>query len=153
MCYNYYVKENIMELEMKNFLPQTEARLLNLEYNVLPVSVGATVNMSVQDEVNITKIEKNSISFECTRSLIMEPKSIFEAKATCFIKRVIDAKSDIDLTNCNIDTFVQHNLAHLVNTGFTNMSHLLASVTASFNGSPIITPPIPTQNTRIIRKA
>ena len=144
----------MQELEMKNFIPQLEARLLNLSYDVLPISVGTTVNLTVQDEVNITKVEKNSITFECTRNLVMEPKSIFEAKATCFIKRSIDPKlaEEIDLTTYDgLNEFIQHNLANLVNSAFANMSHIFASITSSFGGAPFITPPIPTPNTRIIR--
>ncbi len=145
----------MQELEIKNFIPQIEARLLKLNYDVLPISVGTTVNLTVQDEVVITKVEKNSITFECSRHLIMEPKSIFEANATCFVKRTVDPSlsETIDLTTCeNLNEFIQHNLANLVNTAYANMSHLFSSVTSSFGGAPFITPPIPTPNTKIIRK-
>ena len=144
-----------MELELKHFTAQTEARLLKLDYDVLPISVGATVNLTVQDEVEIVKVEKNSISFECSRSLVMDPKSIFEAKATCFVKRYIDPKvqGEIDLTEVDVNTFVQHNLANLVNTAYANMAYILGSITTSFGGSPFLTPPIPTPSTRITRKA
>ena len=53
----------MQELEMKNFIPQTEARLLKLNYDVLPISVGTTVNLTEQDEVNITKVEKKQHNF------------------------------------------------------------------------------------------
>lgn len=142
----------MQELEMKNFTPQTEARLLKLNYDVLPISVGATVNLTVEDEVVITKVEKNSVAFECSRSLIMDPKSIFEAKATCFIKRTLASDVDIDLTQVDLNTFIQHNLANLVNSAYANMAYIFGSITTSFGGSPFLTPPIPTPNTRIIRK-
>ena len=59
----------------------------------------------------------------------------------------------VDLTSYDgLNEFIQHNLANLVNTAFANMSYIFASITSSFGGAPFITPPIPTPNTRIIRK-
>ena len=44
------------------------------------------------------------------------------------------------------------NLAEMTNIGFINLSHILANITASFGGTPILTPPAPTQNATVIVK-
>lgn len=141
-------------IELKHFSAKAEARLLKLDYDVLPVSVGETVNMTVEDEVTITRIEKNSITFECKRALVMNPKSVFEMTGSCYVKRIIDPKYEsVNLLDADINTFVQMNLANLVSVAFSNLSHIFSSITSSFGGAPFITPPTPVPSTKIYNKA
>lgn len=142
-----------MTIELKHFSQKTETRLLKLRYDVLPVLQGKTVNLNVEDEIIITRVEKNSITFECTRTLTMMPKSIFELTGTCFVKKFVEPIYDtLNLTEEDVNAFVQNNLANLVNVAYANLAQIFGNITQSFGGMPFITQPVPVQSAKIVRQ-
>lgn len=136
------------------FNGRTDARLIKVDYEVLPMAVNQNLNITNQDEIKISRVDDRGISMEITRKLIVTPRSLFEIKASCFLRRSIgDAVQNIpSLKDININEFVNTHKGELTSIAFINLSHIIANITASFGGTPILTPPAPAQNATIIVK-
>lgn len=136
------------------FNGRTDARLLNVNYEVLPMAVNQNLNITNQDEIIISRVDDRGISMEVTRKLVVTPRSLFEVKVSCFLRRSIgdNVQNIPSLKDIDIKAFVEAHKAEMTNIGFINLSHILANITASFGGTPILTPPAPTQNATVIVK-
>ena len=143
-----------MEITPQMFNGRTDARLLNVNYEVLPMAVNQNLNITNQDEIIISRVDDRGISMEVSRKLVVTPRSLFEVKVSCFLRRSIgDTVQNIpSLKDIDIKAFVEAHKAEMTNIGFINLSHILANITASFGGTPILTPPAPTQNATVIVK-
>ena len=139
-----------MEINSKLFTGRTEARLVKIRYDVLPVAMNSTVNITNQDEILITRVDDRAISFEVTRNIVVNPKSLFEISATCYLRRSIgDQFVDIpSLKTLDIKEFVSKNL-DLVNIAFTNLAYIFGSITTTFGGTPLLTAPVVSANAEI----
>lgn len=142
------------EINVRMFNGRSEARLINIAYNTLPIAMGSTVNVTNQDEIVIARVDDRSITFEVTRKIVVTPKSLFEISVTSFLRRSIGENiQDIpSLRDIDIEDFVNKNKAELTNIAFCNMSYILGSITGSFGGTPLLTPPTPAGNVVITRK-
>ena len=91
---------------------------------------------------------------EVSRKLVVTPRSLFEVKVSCFLRRSIgdNVQNIPSLKDIDIKAFIEAHKAEMTNIGFINLSHILANITASFGGTPILTPPAPTQNATVIIK-
>ena len=129
------------------FNGRTDARLVGINYEVLPMAVNQNLNITNQDEIVISRVDDRGLSLEVTRKLVVTPRSLFEVKATCFLRRSIgdNVQNIPSLKEIDIKAFVEKYKAELTNIGFINLSHILANITSSFGGTPILTPPAPTQ--------
>ena len=138
------------QINSRVFTGRTEARLIKIRYDVLPIAMNTTVNITNEDEILITRVDDKSISFEVTRSIVVNPKSLFEITATCYLRRTIGVQfADIpSLKNLDIKEFVSKNL-DLTNIAFSNLAYIFASITGSFGGTPLLTPPAPAGNVNI----
>ena len=136
------------------FNGRTDARLLNVNYEVLPMAVNQNLNITNQDEIIISRVDDRGISMEVTRKLVVTPRSLFEVKVSCFLRRSIgdNVQNIPSLKDIDIKAFVEAHKAEMTNIGFINLSHILANITASFGGTPILTPPAPTQNATVTLK-
>ena len=136
------------------FNGRTDARLLNVNYEVLPMAVNQNLNITNQDEIIISRVDDRGISMEVTRKLVVTPRSLFEVRVSCFLRRSIgdNVQNIPSLKDIDIKAFVEAHKAEMTNIGFINLSHILANITASFGGTPILTPPAPTQNATVIVK-
>ena len=143
-----------MEITPQMFNGRTDARLLNVNYEVLPMAVNQNLNITNQDEIIISRVDDRGISMEVTRKLVVTPRSLFEVKVSCFLRRSIgdNVQNIPSLKDIDIKAFVEAHKAEMTNIGFINLSHILANITASFGGTPILTPPAPTQNATVIVK-
>ena len=142
------------QITAQMFNGRTDARLINVDYEVLPMAVNQNLNITNQDEIKISRVDDRGISMEITRKLVVNPRSLFEIKASCFLRRSIgDGVQGIpSLKNIDIQKFVDANKNELTSIAFINLSHIIANITASFGGTPILTPPSPAQNASIIVK-
>ncbi|MDD4816306.1 MAG: hypothetical protein PHQ62_04185 [Clostridia bacterium] len=142
-----------MEINAKMFVGRTEARLIKIRYDVLPIAMNSTVNITNEDEIIISRVDDRAISMEITRNIVVSPKSLFEISATCYLRRTIgDQFQDLpSLKEIDILKFVNENKTELTNIAFINMSYVLGSITGSFGGTPLLTPPAPLPNS-IVRK-
>ena len=136
------------------FNGRTDARLLNVNYEVLPMAVNQNLNITNQDEIIISRVDDRGISMEVTRKLVVTQRSRFEVRVSCFLRRSIgdNVQNIPSLKDIDIKAFVEAHKAEMTNIGFINLSHILANITASFGGTPILTPPAPTQNATVIVK-
>lgn len=143
-----------MEITPQMFNGRTDARLLNVNYEVLPMAVNQNLNITNQDEIIISRVDDRGISMEVSRKLVVTPRSLFEVKVSCFLRRSIgdNVQNIPSLKDIDIKAFVEAHKAEMTNIGFINLSHILANITASFGGTPILTPPAPTQNATVIVK-
>ena len=143
-----------MEITPQMFNGRTDARLLNVNYEVLPMAVNQNLNITNQDEIIISRVDDRGISMEVTRKLVVTPRSLFEVKVSCFLRRSIgdNVQNIPSLKDIDIKAFVEAHKAEMTNIGFINLSHILANITASFGGTPILTPPAPTQNATVTLK-
>ena len=143
-----------MEITPQMFNGRTDARLLNVNYEVLPMAVNQNLNITNQDEIIISRVDDRGISMEVTRKLVVTPRSLFEVRVSCFLRRSIgdNVQNIPSLKDIDIKAFVEAHKAEMTNIGFINLSHILANITASFGGTPILTPPAPTQNATVIVK-
>jgi len=139
------------EIDIKMFTGRTEARLVKLRYDVLPIAMNTTVNITNEDEIVITRVDDRAISFEVTRNIVVNPKSLFEISATCYLRRSIGEQFQnlISLKNIDINKFVNDHLADLTNIAFCNLAYIFGSITGSFGGTPLLTPPAPMKNTNL----
>lgn len=142
------------EITAGMFNGRTEARLINIDYNVLPIAMNTTVNISNEDEIAITRVDDRSISFEVTRKLIVNPKSLFEISITSYLRRSLgDAIQGVpSLKEIDVEALVSKYKVELTNIAFCNMSYILGSITGSFGGTPLLTPPTPMANAKIWKK-
>lgn len=142
------------EIKMQMFNGRADARLMNVNYELLPMSINQNLNITNQDEIVISRVDDRGISLEVTRKLVVTPRSLFEIKATCFIRRSIgdNIQNIPSLKDIDIKAFVEQHKAELTNIGFINLSHILANITSSFGGTPILTPPTPAQNAEVVLK-
>ena len=142
------------EISAKMFNGRTEARLVKIRYDVLPIAMNSTVNITNEDEIVISRVDDRAISMEVTRNIVVNPKSLFEVSATCYLRRTIgDQFQDVpSLKNIDILEFVKNNKAELTNIAFINMSYVLGSITGSFGGTPLLTPPAPLPNSIVREK-
>ena len=143
-----------MEITPQMFNGRTDARLLNVNYEVLPMAVNQNLNITNQDEIIISRVDDRGISMEVSRKLVVTPRSLFEVKVSCFLRRSIgdNVQNIPSLKDIDIKAFIEAHKAEMTNIGFINLSHILANITASFGGTPILTPPAPTQNATVIVK-
>jgi hypothetical protein len=139
------------EVSAKMFNGRTEARLIKIRYDVMPIAMNTTVNISNEDEVVVTRVDDRAISFEITRNIVVNPKSLFDISATCYLRRSIgDQFQDVEsLKNIDIYKFVSENLSELTNIGFCNLAYIFGSMTCAFGGTPLLTPPTPMKNTLV----
>ncbi|MDD2227645.1 MAG: hypothetical protein PHH71_03665 [Clostridia bacterium] len=139
------------EIDIKMFTGRTEARLVKLRYDVLPIAMNTTVNITNEDEIVITRVDDRAISFEVTRNIVVNPKSLFEISATCYLRRSIGEQFQnlVSLKSIDINKFVNDHLADLTNIAFCNLAYIFGSITGSFGGTPLLTPPAPMKNTNI----
>ena len=142
------------EINVKMFNGRTEARLTKIRYDILPIAMNSTVNITIEDEIVISKVEDRSILMEVTRNIIVNPKSLFEISATCYLRRTIgDQFQNLpSLKSIDIVKFVNENKTELTNIAFINMSYVLGSITGSFGGTPLLTPPAPLPNATVKEK-
>ena len=142
------------EINVKMFNGRTEARLTKIRYDILPIAMNSTVNITNEDEIVISKVEDRSILMEVTRNIIVNPKSLFEISATCYLRRTIgDQFQNLpSLKSIDIVKFVNENKTELTNIAFINMSYVLGSITGSFGGTPLLTPPAPLPNATVKEK-
>lgn len=142
-----------MELQANMFNGRTDARLVKIDYEVLPIAMNQSVNISNQDEILITRVEDKAVSMEITRRLVVTPKSLFDIKATCFLRRNLGENVDVpSLKTMDMQKFINDHKVEMTNIAFMNLAHLIANITASFGGAPLMTPPAPAQNTPVTLK-
>lgn len=134
--------------KIQMFNGRTDARLVKVRYDVLPITMGQAVNITNEDSIEITRVDDRAITMEVTRRLAVNPKSLFDISVTCFLRRSIgDNIQDVEsLKTIDAKAFVEAHKNELTNVGFINLSHIIANITASFGGTPILTPPAPAQN-------
>jgi hypothetical protein len=139
------------EIDVKMFIGRTEARLMKVRYDVLPIAMNTTVNIANEDEIVITRVDDRAVAFEVTRNIVVNPKSLFEISATCYLRRSIgDQFQDlVSLKDIDIQKFVSEHMAELTNIAFCNLAYIFGSITGSFGGTPLLTPPAPMKNTII----
>lgn len=142
------------QINIQMFNGRTDARLVKVRYDVLPITMGQAVNITNEDSIEITRVDDRAITMEVTRKLVVNPKSLFEISATCFLRRTIgenfkDVKS---LKEIDTKALVEQYKNELTNVAFINLSHIIANITASFGGTPILTPPAPAMNATVSTK-
>lgn len=142
------------KLTIQMFNGRTETRLTNIQYNVLPIAMGSTVNVTNQDEIVITRVDERAISLEVTRKIVVTPKSLFEISVTSYIRRTLgdNVQGIPHLSEYDILEFVKEYKAELTNVAYCNMSYILGSITGSFGGTPLLTPPTPAGNATVSKK-
>lgn len=142
------------ELKVQMFTGRTDARLIKVDYEVLPIAMNQSVSISNEDQIIVSRVDEKSIAMEITRKLVVNPRSLFEIKASCFLRRAIGENiSNVpNLKTIDVKKFVEENKNELTNIAFINLSHIIANITASFGGTPILTPPAPTPNAIVIVK-
>jgi len=136
------------------FNGRTDARLVKVRYDVLPITMGQAVNITNEDSIEITRVDDRAITMEVTRKLVVNPKSLFEISATCFLRRTIgeNFKDVQSLKEIDTKALVEQYKNELSNVAFINLSHIIANITASFGGTPILTPPAPAMNASVSTK-
>ena len=141
------------ELNMKMFNMRSEARLANVSYNLLPISIGATVNFSVEDEVVIARVEERAIVLEVTRKMVSNPRSMYDLSVTATVRRTLnDNVEGISLKELDMIDFVNKNKNELTNVAFMNVSYIIASIIGAFGGTPLLTPPAPVATVKVYKK-
>ena len=142
------------QINIQMFNGRTDARLVKVRYDVLPITMGQAVNITNEDSIEITRVDDRAITMEGTRKLVVNPKSLFEISATCFLRRTIgDNFKDVQsLKEIDAKAFVEQYKNELTNVAFINLSHIIANTTASFGGTPILTPPAPAMNATVTIK-
>ena len=60
-----------MEITPQMFNGRTDARLLNVNYEVLPMAVNQNLNITNQDEIIISRVDDRGISMEVSRKLVV----------------------------------------------------------------------------------
>lgn len=144
---------------MENITPQmfngrTDARLLGIKYEVLPMAVNQNLNITNEDAITIARVDDRGISMEVSRKLVVNPRSLFEVEVKCFLRRSIgdNVQNIPSLKDIDIKKFIEEHKAEMTTIAFINLSHILANITSSFGGTPILTPPAPAQNAMIVVK-
>ena len=142
------------QINIQMFNGRTDARLVKVRYDVLPITMGQAVNITNEDSIEITRVDDRAITMEVTRKLVVNPKSLFEISATCFLRRTIgeNFKDVQSLREIDTKTLVEQYKNELTNVAFINLSHIIANITASFGGTPILTPPAPAMNATVSTK-
>ena len=142
------------QINIQMFNGRTDARLVKVRYDVLPITMGQAVNITNEDSIEITRVDDRAITMEVTRKLVVNPKSLFEISATCFLRRTIgeNFKDVQSLKEIDTKALVEQYKNELTNVAFINHSHIIANITASFGGTPILTPPAPAMNASVSTK-
>lgn len=142
------------QINIQMFNGRTDARLVKVRYDVLPITMGQAVNITNEDSIEITRVDDRAITMEVTRKLVVNPKSLFEISATCFLRRTIgeNFKDVQSLKEIDTKALVEQYKNELTNVAFINLSHIIANITASFGGTPILTPPAPAMNATVSTK-
>ena len=142
------------QISIQMFNGRTDARLVKVRYDVLPITMGQAVNITNEDSIEITRVDDRAITMEVTRKLVVNPKSLFEISATCFLRRTIgDNFKDVQsLKEIDTKELVEKYKNELTNVAFINLSHIIANITSSFGGTPILTPPAPAMNATVTTK-
>jgi len=142
------------QINIQMFNGRTDARLVKVRYDVLPITMGQAVNITNEDSIEITRVDDRAITMEVTRKLVVNPKSLFEISATCFLRRTIgeNFKDVQSLKEIDTKALVEQYKNELSNVAFINLSHIIANITASFGGTPILTPPAPAMNASVSTK-
>ena len=142
------------QINIQMFNGRTDARLVKVRYDVLPITMGQAVNITNEDSIEITRVDDRAITMEVTRKLVVNPKSLFEISATCFLRRTIgeNFKDVQSLKEIDTKALVEKYKNELTNVAFINLSHIIANITASFGGTPILTPPAPAMNATVSTK-
>ncbi|MBQ4535689.1 MAG: hypothetical protein IJA22_02555 [Clostridia bacterium] len=142
------------QINIQMFNGRTDARLVKVRYDVLPITMGQAVNITNEDSIEITRVDDRAITMEVTRKLVVNPKSLFEISATCFLRRTIgeNFKDVQSLKEIDTKALVEQYKNELTNVAFINLSHIIANITASFGGTPILTPPAPAMNASVSTK-
>ena len=104
-----------MEITPQMFNGRTDARLLNVNYEVLPMAVNQNLNITNQDEIIISRVDDRGISMEVTRKLVVTPRSLFEVKVSCFLRRSIgdNVQNIPSLKDIDIKAFVEAHKAEM----------------------------------------
>ena len=97
-----------------------------------------------QDEVFFQKQDGANVEYEVVRRMDFEPEGVFEITAVFTVRRVLNDEyvgQDIDYREL-LRTFTAADFNMLCGNVFSSMSLVIAQLTQSSNGIPMISPPV-----------
>lgn len=120
-------------------------RLDHVELDTLQEpSDDAEIEMSARDSVEWEK-KPDSICVKCTRTVKFEPECAYKVTATYSVEHFLNEENALDeIPDNEIDEEIQKNISFYIQErkGLLNrISLVIAQLTSSFNGVPVVTPP------------
>lgn len=92
------------------------------------------------DSFIIVSKQKDVVEFEISRTVIANLQTSFNLNVSAGLQ--VYAKEGVDLTTQLTDALISENIKDISKTVMSFLSSLISQITGSFNGIPIVTPPI-----------
>jgi hypothetical protein len=119
-------------------------KLLNINYDSFEISEShsSQINVTVSDNISDFLTEDNNLSFVVSRSLITNPDKLFEisvsAKITIYVKD--ELVGNVPWDKFDIPQELIRDCPNSFADAYNRFSLLIANITSSFTGVPIVTP-------------
>ncbi len=124
---------------MQNLIKDNiSATLKNIQY----ISVNPSKNKKIDfsDEIKITEKNENLVKFDIVRNLSVDLDIAYNLEIV--VSLTLFAKDNVDLSKSFTDEFIEKNKDEIAGNVMNFISALISQITGSFNGFPIVTPPI-----------
>ncbi|MEG0416410.1 MAG: hypothetical protein RR565_09755 [Erysipelothrix sp.] len=130
--------------EKRVYVSGINMKLYKMHYNMLEES-DESLNVSVNQNAVVSKVDKSSFSIIATRTIKLEPAKIFEMEVSIIVQFFIDAeKADSELLNNEVllREYIEAKKGEFLDR--TNVASHLSScvtqITAWFGNAPLIIP-------------
>jgi|GEM_PF-5127579 hypothetical protein len=111
--------------------------LKSINYNILEPEEKKEIK--VHDDVNIISVKKEVAELEVSRTVNAQLNNSFNLK---IVTSIFCYAKENDLTTFFNDDYVKENIVQISALPLSYVSTLIAQITSSFNGFPVITAPV-----------
>lgn len=124
---------------------QVQSTMRRATFDRLQIRPQVNYRGRTQDEVFFQKQDAASVEFEIIRRMDFEPEGVFEITVVYTIRRTLNDEyvnnDDIDFREL-LRTYTANDFNALCGNVFSSMSLVIAQLTQSSNGIPMISPPV-----------
>lgn len=122
----------------------TQVNMRRATFDRLQIRPQVNYRGRTQDEVFFQKQDGAAVEYEIVRRMDFEPEGVFEITVVYNIRRTLNDEfvgQDIDFREL-LRTFTANDFNMLCGNVFSSMSLVIAQLTQSSNGMPMISPPV-----------